>query len=79
MKRLELTIPEMALVIGTRAMIGAGAGLLLAGKINDDKRKAIGWTLLAIGAVSTIPLMFEVLGKKQEIPEEAYHDLRKAA
>ena len=70
MKKLELTIPEMALVIGTRAMIGAGAGLLVAGKINDDKRKAIGWTLLAIGAISTIPLMVEVLGKNKEKAED---------
>ena len=70
MKKLELTLPEFALVVGTRAMIGAGVGLLVADKINDDKRKAIGWTLFAIGALSTIPLAIEVLGKKKETLED---------
>ena len=70
MKKLELTLPEFALVVGTRAMIGAGVGLLMADKINDDKRKAIGWTLFAIGALSTIPLAIEVLGKKKETLED---------
>ena len=56
MKKSELTLPEIALIAGTRGMIGAGAGLLLADRLNDDQRKAIGWTLLIIGAISTIPL-----------------------
>jgi hypothetical protein len=63
MKKAELTLPEIALIAGTRGMLGAGAGLLLADRLNDDERKAIGWTLLIIGAVSTIPLAIEVLSK----------------
>jgi hypothetical protein len=65
MKTAELTLPEIALIAGTRGMIGAGAGLLLADKLNDNQRKTIGWTLLIIGAISTIPLAIEVLSKKQ--------------
>ncbi|HXX80683.1 MAG TPA: hypothetical protein VEI46_03990 [Thermodesulfovibrionales bacterium] len=65
MKKAELTLPEIALIAGTRGMLGAGAGLLLADKLNKDQRKAIGWTLLLVGAVSTIPLAIEVLSKKQ--------------
>jgi hypothetical protein len=65
MKKAELTLPEIGLIAGTRAMIGAGAGLLLADRLNDDQRKAIGWTLLAIGAISTIPLAIEVLSKRR--------------
>lgn len=65
MKKAELTLPEIALIAGTRGMIGAGVGLLLADKLNDDQRKTIGWTLLLIGAISTIPLAIEVLGKRQ--------------
>ena len=64
MKRSELTLPEIALIAGTRGMIGAGAGLLLADRLNDDQRKSIGWTLLIIGAISTIPLAIEVLSKR---------------
>lgn len=65
MKRAELTLPEIALIAGTRGMLGAGAGLLLADRLNDDQRKSIGWTLLIIGAISTIPLAIEVLSKRQ--------------
>ncbi|MGD0885934.1 MAG: hypothetical protein ABSA46_13895 [Thermodesulfovibrionales bacterium] len=65
MKKAELTLPEIALIAGTRGMLGAGAGLLLADRLNDDQRKAIGWTLLIIGAISTIPLAIEVLSKRQ--------------
>jgi len=54
MKTAELTIPEIALIAGTRGMLGAGAGLLLADRLNKDQRKAIGWTLLIVSAVSTI-------------------------
>jgi hypothetical protein len=45
-------------------MLGAGIGLLVAPKINEDQRKAAGWTLLLVGAVTTIPLMADVLGKR---------------
>jgi len=64
MKKSELTLSEIALIAGTRGMIGAGAGLLLADRLNDDQRKSIGWTLLIIGAISTIPLAIEVLNKR---------------
>jgi len=65
MKKAELTLPEIALIAATRGMLGAGAGLLLANKLNKDQRKAIGWTLLIVGAVSTIPLSIEVLSKRR--------------
>ena len=65
MKTVELTIPEIALIAGTRGMLGAGAGLLLADRLNKDQRKAIGWTLLIVSAVSTIPLAIEVLSKRK--------------
>ena len=52
----ELRLPELALLAGTRGMLGAGVGLLLADKLSEDKRKGIGWALVAIGALTTIPL-----------------------
>jgi hypothetical protein len=48
MKKAELTLPEIALIAGTRGMLGAGCGLLLADRLNDDQRRAMGWTLLII-------------------------------
>ena len=64
MKKLDVTLPELALIAGTRAMLGAGIGLLLADKIPAEQRKAIGWTLTIIGAVTTIPLAMDALAKK---------------
>jgi hypothetical protein len=43
-------------------MFGAGVGLLLADKISPEQRRAIGWTLVAVGALTTIPLGMEILG-----------------
>ncbi len=65
MKKAELTLPEIALITGTRGMLGTGAGMLLADRLNDDQRKAIERTLLIIGVISTIPLAIEVLSKRQ--------------
>ncbi|MGH7136650.1 MAG: hypothetical protein ACREHD_12985 [Pirellulales bacterium] len=63
MRETRLTIPELGLIAGTRGMLGGGIGLLLAGYLSREQRKAIGWTLVAVGAVTTIPLVLEVLGK----------------
>ncbi|MRS04528.1 hypothetical protein EG832_15115 [bacterium] len=64
MKKPDVTLPELALIAGTRAMLGAGIRLLLADKIPGEQRKAIGWTLTIIGAVTTIPLAIDALAKK---------------
>jgi hypothetical protein len=58
-----VTLPELALIGGTRVALGAGLGFLLADRLSEGQRKAVGWTLLLVGAVSTIPLAFEVLGR----------------
>jgi len=65
MKKTELTLPELALIAGTRGMLGAGAALLLASKLNNDQRKAVGWTLFLTGALSTIPLAIGVISKRR--------------
>jgi hypothetical protein len=37
-----------------------GLGLLLADKFSETRRKQLGWTLFLVGALSTIPLGFDV-------------------
>ena len=64
MKKTELTLPELGLIAGTRGMLGAGVALLLANKLSDGERKAVGWTLFLAGALSTIPLAIGVLSKR---------------
>ena len=63
MTEVQVTLPELALLVGTRAALGAGIGLLLAGCLPEKQRTAVGWTLVMVGAVTTVPLGFEVLGK----------------
>jgi len=60
MKPKEVTVPELALIAGTRGMLGAGIGLLLSGKLSREQRRAVGWTLVTVGAVTTIPLVIGV-------------------
>jgi hypothetical protein len=62
MRTTQISLPELALIAGTRAIAGAGIGLLLADRLPETQRKAVGWTLLLVGAVVTIPLAVEVLG-----------------
>ena len=61
---MRVTGPEFVLVAGTRVMLGVGIGLLAAGRITDENRRLIGRILFAIGAVSTIPLAWQVLGRQ---------------
>ena len=64
MREARLTLPEVMLIGGTRGMLGAGVALLLSHKLNDDQRRAVGWTLFLVGAISTIPLAINVLSKR---------------
>jgi hypothetical protein len=59
-KQLNLSFPELMMVVGTRALLGAGVALLLADRLSPKMRKTIGRSLVAIGALTTIPLAFDV-------------------
>ncbi len=63
-----VTLPELGLVAGTRAVLGLGLGLLLADKLSDEQRRAVGWSLFLVGVVTTVPLVIEILGKDNSIP-----------
>lgn len=47
-------------VVATRAALGVGIGMLLSGKIPAQRRRAIGVTLVSIGAATTIPAAMAV-------------------
>jgi len=64
MRRLELTIPQVAFIAGTRAALALGVGLLLSEKISRPRRRAIGWSLVGLGVVTTIPAARTLLGKR---------------
>jgi hypothetical protein len=60
----KLTLAEIILIAGTRVALGAGIGLLLSTKLNNDQRKAAGLALTLIGGLTTIPLALNVIGKR---------------
>ena len=66
MKERTVSVPELALVAATRGMLGAGLGLLLAGRLSDDQRRAVGRSLVAVGVVTTVPLLMEIFGRGHE-------------
>ena len=61
----EIHLPELALLAGTRGALGAGVGLLLSGRLSEEQRKNIGWTLVAVGVLTTIPLMAMLFGRRR--------------
>ena len=58
-----LTFPELMLIAGTRVALGVGIGLLIADRLNKDQRKAAAWALVAVGVLTTIPIVRSVLDK----------------
>jgi hypothetical protein len=62
-KEVQLSRPELAFIIATRAMIGAGIALLLADRLSAEQRKAVGATLAVVGLVTTIPAVWAIFGK----------------
>ena len=61
----EIHLPELALLAGTRGALGAGVGLLLSDRLSAEQRKNIGWTLVAVGVLTTIPLAAMLLGRRR--------------
>lgn len=72
MRERVLTAPDIALVASTRAALGAGVGLLLANRLNEDHRKGAGWALLIVGFLTTIPLAFKLRSQSNFLRRRAF-------
>jgi hypothetical protein len=69
MQTFDIALPELGFVAATRAMAGVGIGLLLSECFEaPDQRKAVGWTLLAIGVVTTLPIALTVIARRRRSP-----------
>ncbi len=55
---------EILMIAGTRVALGFGVGLLVAGKLNRDQRRAAGIALAVIGGATTVPPAMGVVGRK---------------
>ena len=60
MKQANLPLPMLGLIAGTRGMLGAGVGLLMADRLPPARRRRLGFALLLVGALSTLPLVLGV-------------------
>jgi hypothetical protein len=61
MKRVTLKMPTFGFIVATRAALAFGAGLLVSKNIPEQRRRALGLTLLVIGVVSTVPAVASVV------------------
>jgi hypothetical protein len=61
---LRLSWPTLVSVAATRGMMGVGAGILLASRIDRKRRRAVGLALFGLGLASTIPLAARVFGSR---------------
>jgi hypothetical protein len=71
MRQVRVSIPELAVIAGTRAILGIGIGLLWSAHVPSGRRRTIGLTLLGIGVLSTIPLALQVLPKRRALDERS--------
>lgn len=62
MRTIDVSLPTFGFVVMTRALLGVGIGLLLSRRLTDEQRKAVGVTLVLVGAATTIPAAFAVFG-----------------
>jgi NhaP-type Na+/H+ or K+/H+ antiporter len=65
-KRVDVSLPQFLFVVGTRAALGAGLGLLASLKLRRCYQKQLGIALLAFGALTTIPAARLVFARKLE-------------
>jgi hypothetical protein len=63
---VQMTRPELALVLGTRVALFVGLGLLLAGRFSSaEKRSAVGRTLMATGFFTGACVVSQIFGRRR--------------
>jgi hypothetical protein len=74
MREIKIPIPEIGLIAGTRMALGVGVGLLLADRLSREQRQAAGIALVAIGGLTTFPLVADVLARRRCARAEHHHE-----
>jgi hypothetical protein len=72
MRKLVLTVPEVAFIAATRGALGFGAGLLLSGRFNESFRRQVGLGLLAFGIATTIPAARKLFGRHAVVAVDSW-------
>jgi hypothetical protein len=63
MREVSLKLSELDLIAGTRAAFGGGIALLLGHHLTPRQRRLLGWSLVGVGVLSTVPLLADVLSR----------------
>src|SRR5450759_2720741 len=66
----KFSVAEIMLIAGTRAALGVGIGLLVAGHMNDDQRRSAGIALAVVGGLTTIPLVLNMISRSAQARAE---------
>ena len=56
-----ISLPRLGMIAATRAALGAGIALLVGERLAQKPRRAVGWTLLGVGVLTTFPLIAGVV------------------
>jgi len=81
MNHVLLRLPTLGFIVGTRAALGVGIGLLVSKWLPTQRRQAVGATLVAIGAATTVPAAMSVIrsvrrSRTQEMSSSVDRDAR---
>jgi len=81
MQSLIVSPPLLGFVVGTRAALAFGVGLLVASRIPEAPRRALAMTLIGIGAATTIPAARSIFRSRRAFPGngDAGRDVRTVA
>jgi hypothetical protein len=61
MKKHKLSTRQVAFLVGTRAALAGGVGLLASARMPERVRRSVGMGLVALGALTTIPALRTLL------------------
>jgi putative Mn2+ efflux pump MntP len=59
-KSVTLMLPEIGMIALTRGALGVGIGLLLSNSLDKEERQSAGLALVAVGVLTTIPLLLRL-------------------
>ena len=66
MKTYPVTLLQVGMLSGTRAVAAAGLALVVASRIPRESRAAIGWSLLGAGSIFYLTLVADLVLRNRE-------------
>ena len=65
MRQVRIPVAELGLIAATRVLLGVGIGLLVGNRLGSSVRRRLGGTLVAVGAVTTVPFALDVISRNR--------------